>query len=94
MHNVAERLRDYVMSIKLAPWPPRVEQLDEEEELSPLIVQLLSALQGKKGVVDLSPSTLSLASLITQYIVKRPTTTAINANVMSGCGQQDNCGGK
>ncbi|CAB1416359.1 unnamed protein product [Pleuronectes platessa] len=81
VHNVAERLRDDVKSIKLVPWPPRVEQLEEEEEFSPLIVQLLSSLQGKKGVVDLSPSTLSLASLITQYIVKRPTTTAMNATV-------------
>ncbi|KAK1906746.1 Elongation factor P, partial [Dissostichus eleginoides] len=41
---------------------------------------MLSALQGKHGV-DLSPSTLSLTSLITQYIIKRPTTTAINATV-------------
>ncbi|KAG0720537.1 hypothetical protein GWK47_048318 [Chionoecetes opilio] len=36
---------------------------------------------GKKGVVNLSPNTLFLTSLITQYIVKRPTTTAINATV-------------
>ena len=79
--NVAERLRDDVKSVKLVPWPPRVEQLEEEEELSPLIVQLLPAVQEEKGVVDLSPSTLSLASLITQYIVQRPTTTAISATV-------------
>jgi hypothetical protein len=78
--NVAERLKDDVRSIKIVQWPPRVEELEEEEEFSPLVVQLLSALHGKKGV-DLSPSTLSLASLITQYITKRPTTTAINATV-------------
>ncbi|KAK1904194.1 Serine/threonine-protein kinase ATG1 [Dissostichus eleginoides] len=80
VQNVAARLRDDVKSIKLVPWPPRVEELEEEEELPPLVLQLLSALQGKHGV-DLSPSTLSLTSLITQYIIKRPTTTAINATV-------------
>jgi len=80
VRTVAERIRDDVKSIKLTPWPPRVEELEEEEELSPLMVQLLSALHGKT-VIDLSPSTLCLASLITQYITKRPTTTAINATV-------------
>ena len=28
IHNVAERLRDDVMSIKLVPWPPRVEEFE------------------------------------------------------------------
>ena len=47
--HVAVRLRDDIMSIKLVPWPPRVEELEEEEELSPLTVQLLSALRGRGG---------------------------------------------
>lgn len=80
VRNVAERLRDDIKLIKLVPWPPRVEELEEEEELSPLVVQLLSVLHGKKGI-DLSPSTLCLASLITQYVTNRPTTTAINATI-------------
>ena len=67
VHNVAERIRDDIKSIKLIQWPPRVEEL-EEEELSPLLVQLLSALRGKE--VDLSPCTHSLTSLITQYAIK------------------------
>ena len=58
VHNVAVRLRDDINSVQLVPWPPRVEELEEEEELSPLTVQLLSSLRGKKGV-DLCPSTLS-----------------------------------
>ncbi len=78
--NVARRLRDDINSVKHVPWPPRVEELEQEEELSPLMLQLLSALLGKKGI-DLSPTTLSLTSLITQYVSKRPTTTAINATV-------------
>ena len=58
VHNVAVRLRDDINSVQLVPWPPRVEELEEEEELSPLMVQLLSSLRGKKGVY-LYPSRLS-----------------------------------
>jgi len=78
--NVSERLNDDVQAIQVIQWPPVVAQLEEEEKLSPLLVQLLSYLHGKKGVHP-SVKTLSLASLITQHITKRPTTTAINASV-------------
>ena len=71
---------DDIKSVKLIQWPQRVEELEEEEELSPLIVKLLSALRSKKGG-DLPPSTLSLTSLITQYATKQPTTTAINDTI-------------
>ena len=77
--NVAERLRDDIKSVNLVSWPPRVEELEDEEKLSPLLVKLLSALRGKKA--DPSPATLSLTSLIMQYVTKRPTTTAINATI-------------
>ena len=80
VQNVAKRIKDDVKSIKLISWPAQIEELEEEEELSPLIMQLLSALHGKKGV-DLSPSTLSLASFLTQYITQQPTTTSINSTV-------------
>ena len=80
IHNVAERLREDIKQIKLVLWPPRVEELEEEEELSPLILELLSALRGKKGV-DLSPCTLTFTSLLMQYIMKQPTTTSINASI-------------
>ena len=79
MWNVAERLRDDIKSVNLVSWPPRVEELEDEEKLSPLLVKLLSALRGKKA--DPSPATLSLTSLIMQYVTKRPTTTAINATI-------------
>ncbi|KAL8562136.1 hypothetical protein ACOMHN_041971 [Nucella lapillus] len=78
--NVAKKLKEDIKSIKLITWRPRVEELEEEEELSPLVVQLLSALRGKKDL-DLSPNTLSLASLVTQYATNRPTPTSINATV-------------
>ena len=59
---------------------PRVEELEKEREFSPLMVQFLSALRGEKGV-DLSPSILTLTSLITQYVKKQSTTAAINATI-------------
>ena len=62
VYNVAERLRKDIKSVKLVPWPSRVEELEEVEELSPQMVQLLLyALRGKEGM-DLSLSTLSLSS--------------------------------
>ena len=80
VYNVVIRLREDIHSVQLVPWPPRVEELEEEEELSTLTVQLLSSLRGKKGV-DLSPSTLSFTCIITQYVTARPTTTTTNATV-------------
>ena len=47
IHNVAEWLREDIKQIKLVPWPPRVEELEEEEKLSPLVLRLLSALRGR-----------------------------------------------
>ena len=41
---VHECLRDDMKSIKPVPWPPRVEELEEEEELSPFMLKLLFAL--------------------------------------------------
>jgi len=58
VHNVIERFRDDIKSVKLVLWPPRVEDLEDVEELLSLMVQVLSDLQGKKRV-DLSPSTVS-----------------------------------
>jgi len=54
-------------------------ELKSEEELPSLIIKLLSALQGKKGLARFN--TLALTSLITQYVTKKPTTTAINATI-------------
>jgi len=54
--------------------PPTVEQLEEEENLSPLVLMLLSAL-------DLSPCTVTLTSLLVQYVKKQPMTTSINTSI-------------
>jgi len=65
VQNTTEQLRKDTDSIRVVPWPPKVEELEQEEELPPLVIKLLSALQGKKRIV-LSPNTLALTSLITQ----------------------------
>ena len=78
VHNVAIRLRDDINSVQLVPWPPRVEELEEEEELSTLTVQLLYGVRRGRSI---SQHPLSLTSIITQYVTARPTTTTINATV-------------
>ena len=55
-----------------------VEELEEEEEFSCLMLQLLWAVG--KGV-DLSQCTLSLAFLITQYTTKQSTTTVVHYDI-------------
>jgi len=67
---MAEQFRKDIDSIRVVPWPPKFEELEQEEELPPLVIKLLSALQGKKGL-DLSPNSLALTSLITQYVTKK-----------------------
>ena len=71
MCNVAQGFRDDTKSIMLISWPPRVDDLEKEEEFSPLMVELefLSALRRKKGIY-LCRSPLALTSLIIQYLTK------------------------
>jgi len=52
--NVAEQIRNDVKSTTVLRWPPRVEELEEEEELSPLMLQLLSMLSSQCKSSDAS----------------------------------------
>ena len=90
--NVAKWLRHDINSVIHVPWPPRVEDLEKEEELSLLMLKLLSALLGKRGWISLLPH--SVTSLITQYVSKRPSSTAINPTITLNWGahsQQEAC---
>ena len=49
VQNMAEQLRKDIDSIRVALWPPKFEELEQEEELPPLVIKLLSALKGIKG---------------------------------------------
>ena len=56
--NVAQWLRDDIKSIKLISWPMRVEELEKEEELSPLWCSSY-LLWGRKGDRSVSKHTCS-----------------------------------
>ena len=82
LQNVAQRLSKRVKNTPTVPWPPNVDDLEEAEEVCELLVQLLTWLkQPKRKSVDLSPTTLSLASMITYYITGQRTSTVINMGV-------------
>ena len=56
-------------STPTVPWPPTLEDLEEPEELGPLILLLLTYLRNPNSKsIDISPDTLSLASLLTNYV--------------------------
>ena len=80
VQNVSKRIVGDVKSVGSIIWPPSVGELEEAEELSPLLLHLISALRGKPGV-DLSPKSLSLTSFLTQHILGKPTRASINASI-------------
>jgi len=59
-------------------WLPKVEELEQEEELlcTSRNKVITSFTRKERHTV------LTLTSLITQYVTKKPTTTAINATIM------------
>ena len=64
------------------PWPPCIDHLEEDEQFCELLLKLLTWLkQPQRKTADLSPATLSLASMITYHITGQRTTTAINLGV-------------
>ena len=77
IQNVASRLRDEIKQTMTVPWPPNVDELEQEEYLSPLLVQLISLLK-KPGQVTPDAKALALASMLTYYVTGSPTTTSIN----------------
>ena len=42
VQNVVSRLRDEIRQTLTIPWLPQVGELEQEEDLSPLLVQLIS----------------------------------------------------
>ena len=78
--NLSKRIINDVKATGTVPWPPSVDELEEPEELSPLLLKLVSSLSGKSEI-DLSSKVLSLTSFLTQHILGQPTKTSINASV-------------
>jgi len=59
------------------PGPQKVNELEQEEEASPLLVQLMSSLR-KPGKVTTDVKVITLASMLTYYAASSATTTSIN----------------
>ena len=74
VQKVVSRLRDEIRQTLTIPWLPQVGELEQEEDLSPLHVQLISSLT-KPGQVA---KALALASMLTFYVTGSPTATSIN----------------
>ena len=77
VQNVASMLRDEIRKARKLPWPPQVRELEQEEDASPLLVQLISSLR-KSGQVTPDAKVLALASMLTYYATSSPTTTSVN----------------
>ena len=79
MQNLCSGLHSKINETECVQWPPRNDQLEEEEDICHALVQFLSWLKyplppPKKYYLEFSPKTLSLASIIAQRS-KRTTTT-------------------
>ena len=80
MPNLCSCLHSKINETKCVQWPPRIDELEEEEDICHALVQSLSWLKHppKKKHFDFRPKTLCLASLIKQYVTGKRITTAIN----------------
>lgn len=82
LQNMATRLSKEIKDTPTVSWPPRIDHLEEGEEVCELLLKLLTWLKHpKRKTVDLNPTTLSLASMITYYITGQRTSTVINLGV-------------
>ncbi|KAK5899993.1 hypothetical protein CesoFtcFv8_009411 [Champsocephalus esox] len=82
LQNLAQWLSKKIKDTTTVPWPPRIDHLEEGEEVCELLLKLLTWLkQPERKTADISPATLSLASMITYHITGQRTTTAINMGV-------------
>ena len=82
IQNVARQLSQKIKATPKMPWPPRIDHLEEGDHLCELLLKLLTWLkQPERNTADLSPATLSLASMITYHITGERTTTATNLAV-------------
>ena len=77
VENIANRLRAEITQIVAVPWPPQVIELEQQEEVSPLLVQLISSLK-RSSQVESDIKAHTLASLLSYYVTSKPTITSIN----------------
>ena len=81
--NVASRLKQQVLDTHNLPWPPYIHELERNENLSDLLVKLITWLKcPSMCAVDDSPVVRSIASLLTSYITGKRTAFKVNISVM------------
>ena len=84
LSSAAVWLNSEVSGIPSIPYPPYLNDLEKDEELSQLLLRLLTWLKNPSSEsIDYSPGILPLASFLTGYIKNKPTLTAINLSVIS-----------
>ena len=83
MQNLCSRLHSKINETECVQRPPRINQLEKEEDICYALVQFLSWLKHpqKKKHLNFSPKALCLASITTQYVTGKRTTTAINRDI-------------
>ncbi|MES9882370.1 MAG: hypothetical protein ABW185_15975 [Sedimenticola sp.] len=81
VQNMAGRVRNEVKNTKTVTWPPQVVELEQKEELAPLLVQLVMSLKHPGKQVPDDTLACALSSILTHYITGRPTTTSINLSM-------------
>ena len=78
IQNATKMLREEIGKARMLPWPPQVRELEQEEDdASPLLIQLIFSLR-KPGKVTSDAKELGLASMLTYYATSSPTTTSVN----------------
>ena len=87
MQNLCSRLHSKINETEHVQWSPRIDQLEEEEDICHALVQFLGWM---KHCLPLPPpkketfrllSKNTLPSIITQYVTGKRTTTAINHGI-------------
>jgi len=74
LQNLAPCLSKQIKDTSTVPWPPKIDQLEDEEEVCEQLIKLLTWLKHPaRKTPDISPTTLSLASMINQYVTGKRT---------------------
>ena len=96
MQNLCSRLYSKINETECNQWPPRTDKLEEKAHICYALVQFLSWVNPlplpspsapppppppKKKHLDFSSKKLCLASIITQYVTGKRTTTAIKHEI-------------
>ena len=79
--NIAPRLSASIKEIATIPWPPCVDELEEDENLEPLLQFLLWLKEPGRIAEDYSLEIIALASMITKYVTGPRTMTTCYLSV-------------